>query len=145
MRDKFGILILGLIKNTQKKKINKICIIIYLLIQNNITKSSKLNTTMIYTKRFHNDGIKQFQKGFTMMLPTQFMHKLFFSLGKFNICLHHHHLHNNNSSSNNNNNNNNKKNRNDNNNNDNNNNNNDNNNSYNNNNNNNNNNLFSRV
>ena len=60
-----------------EKKINKICIIIYLLLQITVTKSYKLNTTIIYTKTTNNDDIKHFfkkfhndnmKKGFLMMV-----------------------------------------------------------------------------
>ena len=53
----------------------------YLLLQITITKSYKLNTTMIYAKMTNNDDIKQFfrrfcnddtKKGFLMMVPKQF-------------------------------------------------------------------------
>ena len=57
--DKF--LFLGLSKNTRMgRKNNKKCIIMYLLLQINITKSYKLNTTIVYTKMTNNDGIRQF-------------------------------------------------------------------------------------
>ena len=42
------------------RKNNKKCIIMYLLLQINITKSYKLNTTIVYTKMTNNDGIRQF-------------------------------------------------------------------------------------
>ena len=42
------------------KKVKKIRIIMYLLLQITITKSYKLNTKMIYTKMTNNDDIKQF-------------------------------------------------------------------------------------
>ena len=47
-------------KHKNGKKINKICIIMYLLLQINITKSYKVNTTIIYTKMTNNDDSKQF-------------------------------------------------------------------------------------
>ena len=42
------------------KKVKKIRIIMYLLLQITITKSYKLNTKIIYTKMTNNDDIKQF-------------------------------------------------------------------------------------
>ena len=42
------------------KKVKKICIIMYLLLQITITKSYKLNAKIIYTKMTNNDDIKQF-------------------------------------------------------------------------------------
>ena len=47
-------------KHKNGKKINKICIIMYLLLQINITKTYKLSTTVMYTKMTNNDDIKQF-------------------------------------------------------------------------------------
>ena len=49
-------------KHRDEKKINKICINMYLLLQITITKSYKLNTTIIYTKMTNYDDIKQFFK-----------------------------------------------------------------------------------
>ena len=58
---------LGLIKNTKCKKINKVCIIMYLLLQINTTKV--LHTKIIYNKKFNNDDIKKLKKDFTMIEP----------------------------------------------------------------------------
>ena len=48
-------------KHKNGEKINKICIIMYLLLQINITKSYKLNTTIIYIKMANNDDVKKFK------------------------------------------------------------------------------------
>ena len=48
-------------KHKNGEKINKICIIMYLLLQINITKSFKLNTTIIYIKMANNDDVKKFK------------------------------------------------------------------------------------
>ena len=47
-------------KHKNGKRINKVCIIIYLLLQITITEGYKLNTTIIYTKMTNNDDIKPF-------------------------------------------------------------------------------------
>ena len=47
-------------KHKNEKKINKICIIMYLLLKIAISKSYKLNTTIIYTKMTNNDDMRQF-------------------------------------------------------------------------------------
>ena len=69
------------IKTQGWRKLNKICIIIYLLLQITVTKSYKLNTTIIYTKMTNNDDIKHFlrkfhnydmKKGFLMMILKNF-------------------------------------------------------------------------
>ena len=70
LASKWDILILGLIKNIKKgEKINKICIIIYLLLQIGITKSPKLNTKIIYTQK---GLIMITSKGSTMMVLKPF-------------------------------------------------------------------------
>ena len=48
-------------KHKNGEKINKICIIMYLLLQINITKSYKLNTAIIYIKMANNDDVKKFK------------------------------------------------------------------------------------
>ena len=48
-------------KHKNGEKINKICIIMYLLLQINITKSYKLNTTIMYIKMANNDDVKKFK------------------------------------------------------------------------------------
>ena len=45
-------------KHKNGKKFNKVCIIVYLLLQINI-KGYELNATIIYTKMTNNDDIKQ--------------------------------------------------------------------------------------
>ena len=55
-------------KQKEETKINKVFIIIYLLLQISITKIPKLNTKIMYTKKFNNDGIKQFLKSSTLII-----------------------------------------------------------------------------